>query len=186
MLQMTLLQKCHQHIWNPTTQSPSIFNSTHQLLETLRPSVLSLDQLNRSNTLKISCIHFTRPPLSIRVPCQNLLHACPIFHLKFPPMIMLRPPCMMIPSCPRSIYFQQEMTIRFLSTSLCCMIRSFCYSLTTTKSSIQINSGLLQPSDIKINPPPWRTKWTSISGANSCRSLTSQYLVTHNWNYSQN
>ena len=153
MLQMSLLQKCHQHIWNQTTQSPIIVNSTHKILETLRSSVVSLYHLNISITLKISYINYTQPPLVSRVPWHNLPYACPIFYLKFPPMIMLRPPCMMIPSCPRSIYFQQEMTIRFLSTSLCCMIRSFCYSLTTTKSSIQINSGLLQPSDIKITPP---------------------------------
>ena len=98
--------------------------------------VLILYHLNGRNIFKISYLCSTLPPISIRVPFQNLPCACPMFHLKFPLMILLRKSCMMIPSHPRSMSFQEYIPISFLSLRLFWMRKYFGSSLTTTRSSL--------------------------------------------------
>ena len=111
--------KVPQNNVNPTHKLPIIISSLHKQREKLISIVLITTQKKIRNIYMMSYIISMWHISFGRVPWQVSLYAYPVLPMD---MLMFIQHCGVNPSHPKSIYYQEEMPIRFLSLILYWMI----------------------------------------------------------------
>ena len=109
----------------------------------------------------------------------QLLHTWEIKSLVAPTLIILIPPYRVTPSTPRSTYFQEGMSTRFLYHSLHWMRKIFLYSIITTRNSLQPTSGCLHP----YYPPTNNTSGSTHTQTQQILTISSYSILSCRYLY---